>query len=189
MSKNFYIGNGNIAREGQDIYVGIDGVARKVKSGYVGVNGKARKFWPSTIYVWKRYTTVEKPVYTYTTSSANAGIWYDANGSVFIHNLNSFDTTTGEWAYVRVSRPTSVGTNWFDGPLTTVIYHANGRVTSGGDDTYTVRYDKIAISQDTGRTQLVQGIYIDQVFSENPSQYPQNGVSGSYWYVYQGTQG
>ena len=61
MSKNFYIGNGNIAREGQDIYVGVNGVARKVKSGYVGVNGVARKFWPEVTqiwYVWDRYRVI-----------------------------------------------------------------------------------------------------------------------------------
>lgn len=35
----------------------------------------------------------------------------------------------------------------------------------------------------------VRGTYIDQVFSDQPNTYPQNGQSGSYWYVYQGIQG
>lgn len=44
MSKKWYIGVNNVAREVKHPYIGVNNVARKVKNGYVGVSGVAREF-------------------------------------------------------------------------------------------------------------------------------------------------
>lgn len=42
MSKNFYLGVGNVARQVKDVYVGVKGVARRIYAGYIGIDGVAR---------------------------------------------------------------------------------------------------------------------------------------------------
>lgn len=185
MSKNLYVGISGKAREGKEIYVGIGGKARKVVAGYVGVNGKARKFWPSTIiYVWNRYNiNIQSSVY---------------EGSVVYQSAIRHCTDDGKIYQDYYISGTSVAlTSPYSGYLSDDEdfsgYYAPKRGKScvlrfvhedwnTGDNVYEVI--ELLVKQ----TQI-QGSYIDQVFSENPSQYPKNGISGNYWYVYQGTQG
>ena len=59
MSKKWYVGVNNVAREVKHPYIGVNNVARKVKSGYVGAGGVAREFYPP--YVWKKYDVTYAP--------------------------------------------------------------------------------------------------------------------------------
>ena len=54
MSKKWYVGVNNVAREVKHPYIGVNNVARKVKSGYVGAGGVARQFFTHE-YTWGKY--------------------------------------------------------------------------------------------------------------------------------------
>lgn len=263
MSKNFYIGNGNIAREGQDIYVGVNGVARKVKSGYVGVNGVARKFWPKIVYVWNRYNIitnyrwnknytvgVEENDVVYRNEPDPSTTWqrinfYVGTSDVYI-SLDNWDSgqnngfysfspkyvwKNGESAryrnryiyYIGLTPPTGepidyayrirrtetdefqlnrqngyiyTDANYFiklkvtptPGRFLEYVYdtninaYPNNGVLVNNEDYISYYYNnRTVMSQD-------QGSFVGTITSELPDEYPQNGIQGKYWYVYQGVQ-
>ena len=184
MSKNAYIGIGGKAREGQELYVGIGGRARKVVAGYVGVNGKARKFWPSTIiYVWNRYSIeIQSSVY-------EGKVVYQSD----IKHCTDDDKIYQDY---YISGTSVVLTNPYSGYLSDDENYSGYYVPKRGQSCV-LRFDHEDWNNGDNIYQVIallvkqtqtQGSYIDQVFSENSSQYPQNGIQGSYWYVYQGIQ-
>ena len=199
MARRIYIGTGT-ARKVKTAYIGSGNVARKIVKGYVGVGNQAKQFWPIQ-YVWNRYriSTVIRytenqtgilytvPNYTAIYGSHSAGDSYtfnSSNGTFLINNVQEWDMSYGPRlvVYAGTVDYSSRAVNSFDassGRLYTVIYPIEINLDNRGH----VSLYQINTSQQSSQ---VQGSYIDQVRSENRSAYPDNGVSGSYWYVYQG---
>ena len=194
MSKNFYIGNGNIAREGQDIYVGVNGVAKKVKRGYIGdANGIARLFFFSG-YVWNRYNTkiqyrwnknnVQQELREsgklgegYAFCSVGQLVYYSRNYSITGNSINLLNP------------------RWFQNErhnFMTGYYYIVG--ASVGDTCYLPESGRIYLSHsgsiyvlDGGSLIMYSGhsyagSFIGYVYSSNSSAYPSNGQQGQYWY-------
>ena len=63
------------------------------------------------------------------------------------------------------------------------FYYSDGLLVEGQKRNMNIEANLITIDS----VEYQQGTYIDQVFSEESSTYPQNGKQGNYWYVYQGT--
>ena len=197
MSKNFYIGNGNIAREGQDIYVGINGVARKVKSGYVGVNGVARKFWPSVVYY---YWNVYNINYTQTiTRESNITIPFSSS-PISVYTWRDYEIINGRYDLTNAKRTGNGLSNQSGYHRTDGGFIVGSWRNDTGYSSPTGWYwENYTLSQTSGswvyilycdKYDLVakQGSYVRRVTSTNQNAYSQNGVQGDYWYVYQGTQ-
>lgn len=96
-------------------------------------------------------------------------------------------------AYVYVGPQSS----WYeqdDSPRLTIAYTGNSMIikmldcyidhSNGYSETYIVSRNPLKISSSVHYS---QGSYIDRISSTNPSQYPANNYSGSYWYVSDGS--
>lgn len=211
MARKIYIGSSGSSRNVSNIYIGVSGVARKVIKGYVGANDVAKKFY-GLQYVWKRYTIEIINTYEQTTERyANFRyITAAASQSGKLPTRCEFDASTGRFALSNLGTveiredgftsdyyTTKVNIEYYDnaGYMTSFsvikegvydgpIYHIEARRyywpsmnTESNVDIYT--------SSITSSVQSA-GTYLTDVYSENRNAYPDNGISGSYWYVYQG---
>ena len=199
MARRIYIGTGT-ARKVKTAYIGSGNVARKIVKGYVGIGNTAKRFWPNLQYIWNRYSIKTSTIYSYTrtTVHSNMNALIGITSSSYGARSFEFDETTGLFT---ISNSTSIdyqdkGT-WYG---TDYTYNSEAQWVSkfycdiGSFDTIYGLYISGSAADDilwryrateSGTTQS-QGDYIDQVRSENRSAYPDNDVSGSYWYVYQG---
>lgn len=198
MSKNFYVGIGGKAREGKEIYVGIGGRARKVIAGYVGVNGIARKFWPSVVYY---YWNVYNINYTQTiTRESNITIPFSSS-PISVYTWRDYEIINGRYDLTNAKR-TGNGLSNQSGyhPTDGGFIVGSWRNNTGYSSPTGWYWENYTLSQTSGswvyilycdKYDLVakQGSYVRRVTSTNQNAYPQNGVQGDYWYVYQGTQG
>ena len=198
MARRIYIGTGT-ARKVKTVYIGSGNAARKIVKGYVGVGNQAKQFWPLQ-HVWNRYSIKTTTKYSYTRTEilrnmnaiiglttnsygARAFEFDDATGLFTISNRISIDNRDyGTWygtAYTYNSNSNILSVFECDIGSFDTIYDLWNTYASNGDSLWQYR------ATESGTTQS-QGDYIDQVKSENRSAYPDNGVSGTYWYVYQG---
>ena len=192
MSKNFYVGIGGKAREGQELYVGVNGVARKVKSGYVGVNGVARKFWPG-VFSWGRYTILNRyswDMYDTRNQETSQDILY---GNPIYLGAPYYKIDRGRPTYVEgkgyylttviSSNPSTVyhGDSYAPFQYSSYYYYQTsgnstvnvfGRVELGTDDSVT-RIEMTKVKGDN-----LQG----NVYSTDINKYPNGGIAGNYWY-------
>lgn len=205
MSNGIYLGNSN-SKKVKKLYIGTSNQAKRIKKGYIGVNNQAKLFWFHTIYRWNRYqieqkvvdvdpsvTTIDTGDRFYTTYSSTQGIqvtdgrMYLINQTAYVHSAGSdsdgYNLFGESWLYVP--DPKNVVNKYF--------YHIIG--TSGVTvwidslpylDSYGIRIQ----GRSSNRSQFMQcelqsvaGALVDTVESDNPSAYPDNGVSGDYWYV------
>ena len=198
MARRIYIGTGT-ARKVKAAYIGSGNVARKIVKGYVGVSNQAKQFWPIQ-YVWNRYSIKTSTIYSYTRTTVlrNMNALIGITSSSYGARNFEFNEITGLFT---LSNSISIdyqdyGT-WYG---TDYTYNSETDILSklycdiGSFDTiYSLYLSRSAASDILQRYQASepeisqsQGDFIDQVRSENRSAYPNNGVSGSYWYVYQG---
>ena len=202
MSRKIYIGTGT-SRKIRQLYIGSGNMARRIKAAYVGVSGTSKKVWPM-LYVWNRYTinsnvwyeeyiSSEKNVtirnkarvhrrissYNYISTSGAFGLFnYTASGYEYISDLPN-----GTTIYCGYSGDIFISNN----TVSFIDCNETGSFVQLHDfyklNSSTLRY-RIHDSQRKSSASI--GSYVDQVFSENRSAYPDNGQFGSYWYVYQG---
>lgn len=205
MSNGIYLGNSN-SKKVKKLYIGTNNQAKRIKKGYIGVNNQAKLFWTHTIYRWNRYQIEQKVVdvvptvttidtgdrfySTYSTSQGiqvTDGVMHLINPTAYVHSVGSdndeYNLFAESWLYVP--DPKNIVNRYF--------YHIIG---TGG---VTVWIDSIPYLHSygifiQGRTsnhgqfmqcelQSVAGALVDVVESDNPSAYPDNGVSGNYWYT------
>ena len=204
MSNGIYLGNSN-SKKVKKLYIGTNNQAKRIKKGYIGVNNQAKLFWTHTIYRWNRYQIEQEvvdvvpsvtvidtgdPSYsTYSTSrgiQVTDGVMHLINPTAYVHSAGSdndgYNLFAESWLYVP--DPKNNVNRYF--------YHIIG---TGG---VSVWIDSIPYLHSYGifiqaRTsnhspfmqcelQSVAGTLVDVVESDNPSAYPDNGVSGNYWY-------
>ena len=213
MSRKIYIGTGT-SRRIRQLYVGSGNVARRVKAAYVGVGGSARKFWP-ILYKWNRYevnSTVQYTPYVRSDEVIEFGRWTEFGQYSLIYSYDTY-VYGGNFLYrlysgERFPDPDCVddlpnGTTFYafeywvgynGGSLSYI--RADFGLNSSATDGTMVEFIKQSgsyggtvrrrIHTYSKQTVTSAGSYIDQVTSENRNAYPDNGVSGSYWYVFQG---
>lgn len=191
MARRIYLGSSNSARRISNMYIGVSGRSRQIIKGYIGINGAARQFYPA--YAWKKYeieTTSKYESYV----SQDTVRCYDrtVTGSTQVveavypncYTSYKFDENTGRYTYSGSRKP-----NYAMGQFVNVTggcYYSGYRITStltsrGAYETDCVMMGRRMLSRQV--TTQTQGSYIETVFSDSSTAYPDNGVSGNYWYV------
>lgn len=200
MAKLVYLGGGSTSRPVKKLYIGVDGVSKKIKRGYVGDEaGKARLFYLSS-YIWNRYTIITTNHYTVEIQNSRQTIsWYENNPlmtsalytttiptQLGINQDGTFQGLTLTTTYRQV--PVGGYANIMVANLiksTNMLCHITDRRTGSSEmyqPSYEFESDVQYITKKTGETQS-QGSFIDTVESDNENTYPDNGISGNYWYV------
>ena len=196
MAKAIYLGD-NTSRKVKKIYEG-NSTAQKIKKGYIGdSSGKARLFFTNG-YIWQKYNVVvteqEKQTdnflipYSYFNRVGYAYNYSISNNKLYISRDNIAD-------HSKINIFTYMYGNWTGTPkpayVDTII---NNQYAQANEGYYDIIYKFTEATAQAGGTQYIfttmeisllksQGSYIGIVESDNPSQYPDNGVSGNYWYV------
>ena len=197
MSRKVYISTGT-SRKTLQLYLGVGNVARRVRSAYIGVDGSARKFWP-VYHIWYRYSVSYTTVYSiywnrYLSNGVNnvMAYYYTVCTGFTLNQDGTFTLsgqTTTRYNYgTRYATAVTISNScieYVNGPAGTYsisqpVYRVYLHSTSF--NVSTAARGEISTSQGSAQ----QGSYIDQVTDENRTAYPDNGQSGSYWYVYQG---
>ena len=174
---------GGTSRKVKQVYIGNGNTARKVVKAYIGVNGTAKQFWPSIQYKWNRYS-IAWGTTSYTADEIYIGSEVYANRSnrlpaivdgLFDTDGMALDSLSGVIpGVIRVINATRtmccIRTDYRDG-----YFRVSGGRLSVYHETMTV-YTPVE----------TQGELIDTITASSPDAYPTNGVSGDYWYVYQG---
>lgn len=182
--------------------MGEANVAKKIKRAYIGdETGKARLFYTSG-YVWKKYNTNTTTLYVYNQYNVSYQTTWDFErvdhsppGRMNttqtrwykVDSVNDFDETTGTWSASRsigIVGSTRIG--WIGRTnRPTEIYDALGASWQPSTDDYLFLYYDSAHRVASGSTP-VRGSLIGPVTVPS-KQYPDNGVSGGYWWVFQNT--
>lgn len=200
MSKKLYVSSFGVAHKTAKLRVGINNVSRNVVKGYIGVNNVAKQFWPDEpVYVWNRYNTAdgysfyENGSYSVRFNTKLSGK-YSMTAKVLNHTgfgylWKLYDCqSVSNISDIRNKKIYVYGYDEYKGSITTL---------SARDDTTLYTDDVWSIDVGSGNSGIrhnlygqevtVCGSYIDQVTSKTRGAYPDNGMSGSYWYVYAGT--
>ena len=194
MSRKVYISTG-ASRKTVQMYLGVDNVARKIKCAYVGVSGSSKKFWPIH-YKWARYNVSTETRYTESRGSTvqfyTATIWGGFPYMPLAYSSYSFNSTTGQFSFsgnvpIRYNDGTAMYNLYcsYNGNHHLSRVECNTSWSSTGQTSRKVTYYGEAMNANPYNI-TVQGSFIDYVYSETRTTYPDNAQSGSYWYVYQG---
>lgn len=213
MSKKLYVSSAGVSHKTTKLRVGINNVSRNVVKGYIGVNNVAKQFWPDEpIYVWNRYNA--DPKYTYSLSYRSPRYYnatWDYNTSGSLAWSGSFDSSTGlitlsdietydydwlirntnmtlKYAYIiDYDTKYSLGTspNEVYGTTASEGTFSNWYMIGLASTNNLMEFNVASVTSSING--YSKGDRIDQVTSKTRSAYPDNGMSGSYWYVYAGT--
>ena len=205
-------GANGVSRDVAALRCGVAGVSREVTEGYAGVGGAARQFWApaSKTYAWGRYQLITETTYTWAESrvdsNGNGGYGGAPSGTAANEAIENPDT-----GIVTMSDINELP-NSFQSPLNVYAtsYEVTGAETPINNKAISVtcsssastRYYRIYASKSSGmipiifwavyerlraaQTSYSKGAYIDQVTSQDPDAYPQNGAQDGYWYEYVG---
>lgn len=211
MAKVVYTGVSNKARKCKALYVGVSNKARKITKGYVGVSNKARLFYSSE-YTWAKYNVTTVKSYSksqlwsdWARGYSNSDYYYPmtidgvnstcgdqfnnryggrtdlwdmmSDGAVNMFSVSSYDEPSGRISYYVVH-----GWNQYSAPDISTVPYCMG-VANGSSGTSSTRHVIMYKINSTNVQQI--GSFIGYVTSTNSSAYPDNGVSGSYWYIKQ----
>lgn len=194
MSRKVYVGTGS-SKKVKNIYVGISGASRRVKSAYVGVGSSAKKFWPIQ-FKWARYSVSTQTYYTesrdngreFYSSTTGGAIPYMPNA----YSSYSFNSSDGSYSLSNIfGIAFRIGTRQYDSYCSyNGLYHLTSVTCSRtSSSTGQTRHSVSYFGEPMGaipHTTDICGSFIDYVYSETRTAYPDNAQSGSYWYVYQG---
>lgn len=204
MAKVIYSGVNNTARKVKNLYVGVNDIARKIKKAYVGVNNIARLCYSSN-YIWARYSINTSYIMHISETIVNNNTIAPARG-YYGHFTGSISGKYLTLTYVNVIQKSGTSAD-YSNVVTVGDYYSSPAAASSivnSFDTYneanTVNNTKYIFTptqmlsryfngncyriNDIVKNQSV-GNFIDYVTSTNPLAYPDNGISGSYWYVRQ----
>ena len=179
------------------------GSRKTTSSAFANINAVSKQIFPylsETEYVWNKYSISTKQIYEQAYNTVSK-VTLSYRGKYFCGNSITFNKTNGTFTinspgqsgefttnaslpydYVNVDGSSSSG-------LSKVYYAVSGtfKTSSSASNFYmTVSYGEMRIYYAKSTTQQTQGSYLGQVTSTSSSTYPSNGISGSYWYVYQG---
>lgn len=215
MSKKWYVGVNNVAREVKHPYIGVNNVARKVKNGYVGVGGVARQFFIRE-YTWEKYNVDVVNNYGYrrlTSYLENVTAPPNYQGS---HTWNTTTLSSASSSGFKKTGTITLPGNWANNDKSLVngtylMADSYSIKTDSDDDDYyyftyiqpgEASYSKYAVYITDfssghykayiyevyveGTTSSVKGSYVSEVKSTDENAYPVNGIhTDGYWYVKQ----
>ena len=143
----------------------------------------------ATVYVWGKYNAIKNEVKTNTTLSYN----YEIDDGIDI--ASSYRVNDGS---IELSSPTRVyfgsDNDKIKGSYTDIGKNQNGKyyellyissLREYAVGHFTISGPAYYLDEDA---KYEKGSYISDVTSTNRSAYPDNDVSGSYWYIYKGVQ-
>lgn len=163
-------------------YLGIDGVARKIKKGYIGVGNVARKFYESFYFSWKEHELAYEEVIGSSSTSISG---FNASSYFYFGSSYTFDPTTGNFTVAQTTRRRAMVD-----PPKAGDYFINVS-TSSGTFTGPIVYEIVSPMLTLGycycipisANQTAKGAYIRDVFSTDPTDYPDDGIQGEYYYT------
>ena len=146
----------------------------------------------SYIYTWKRYNKALQQTEHWTWKSVPSYLitdWIDSsqNNWTLSYDVLYLDPTDGNHGFSKASGDISSGNyGWkanenYNNRII-FVYGSGYRSCYLGDNDLTF-YDLKSVSY---TNETIRGAYISDVTNNNRYQYPDDGSSGSYWYVYQG---
>lgn len=211
MARKVYYGINNKSKRITKAYAEKNQRAVAVKKIYVGVNGKAKQVFPG-MYRWNKYST--KTVYVYKKYTVSSKTEYERKSETMNYYLAQYRFMSGQCAYEEDitelpdrgvfvvndyhSIPNSDGTRIFftdyDIRETALEYDRLGKTycsigeatriytttlaSSGGRALSRWSFKAVSVS--------ARGDYIQDIQSDY-DQYPSDGQSGGYWYVFSHT--
>lgn len=204
MSKKLYIGNNSLAVSVPKLYIGVGNSSKKILKGYVGVNGLAKQFY-GIQYRWAKYNLnsstktsyQEDPESTDTVTKVATNQWTKSS----VTSSYRFSTSTGQFT---LSGSLSGGLTWYDsfsGYCNTVYqWRAQFQGCTASTSTTDTQIHWVSIPAESSsscrwriinrksvtETVYSRGTYIEDVYADNQSAYPNNTHDGKYWYVYLG---
>lgn len=213
MAKKLYININSVNKQIKKLYADIgDGVNKKIKKMYAAVDGVYKLIFAEAT-VWKKYAATSTTTYTEVikTDGQAAGMTQTNPYTIASKNqygtyLNmrwatsyTFDSSTGKFTLNNYTEGTYLEAH-MAGAITTGSskYYVQGCTSNNGsriDTTCVFRvfngeYASALYFKNkhyaTKSTTYSQGAYIEDVESDDPSAYPDNGVhTDGYWYVKQ----
>lgn len=170
-------------------YVNIGGVWKPIAKTYVNINGVWKNAWKD-LYTWKKYTVSTTTAYNTKKSTTQIKPRYDVTKAIKYASNYTFNTSTGVYT---LNSPT---TGTIANLTTSKKYYMLNKATSGSEMN---EFISLGTPNDAGQATLQYyiwtstssdtqeiGTYIEDVTSENESEYPTNGVhTDGYWYVKQ----
>lgn len=214
-AENLWVGVDGKARRVKSAYVGVNGVARKIwpKIVYVWNRYNIEYDYTRTSLTPNYAGTGQNRFSWYKVLSIPNGV-----NNAYAHGIyeSDFNYETGEWdnVYSRTTYRNGTQsalsksyiwifstTNYGGQSVKSIAYEfaSSGSRTSSlceigegdyydlaGSGVYVHNLSRLSVYNSTSK----QGsTLLGRVTSENRNTYPTNGISGNYWYVYQGTQG
>ena len=201
MARRIYIGSSNSSRNVKSMYIGVSGAVRKVTKGYIGENNVARIFYPR--YAWDKYSISTVRVYerswVYGGQFALRG--YEKDGGFELTKSFEFDKYSGDFTFKNIVFYAENDDYDIQIPYGTYYvsymdfsgYGSNSVVTTecnNGSKCYELEYDGFAYynnryyeSRLTYGEETSEGDFVEMVYSNDENAYPDNGMSGDYWYI------
>lgn len=207
MAKSIYSNINNIDKKITKMYIGDnDNIAREAKKGYIGDDTNIARLFKSPEYVWQKYTLKSSASWSKVYSPAG---FRDSNYILSRTIVTGLTISNGvftrktyinnAWAYVDMPITVYFGTIGGYGTLMGTstrlydVYDISGYNTFGKTtayrfdlDTYTYQGSSSFRCTGTlykGTITNSQGTFVENIISEDPSTYPENGMQDGYWYV------
>jgi len=146
---------------------------------------------PVTTYTWKKYNVVNQ----YESTSESASDFYGANSTIKVASSYSLNSSTGKYSLTnavakRINTNKDTIVSSYPYSFLTSLDTQSGSEPMYRLDSYQTNSSAPDSTSWNGRMYDVhlvqhQGTYIEDVTSTNRSAYPDNGISGDYWYVFQ----
>ena len=165
---------------------------------FIGHNNGIDVYSPNQIYNWKKYNTISIIIYywgrynlqySYTENDQYSRRFFEGNKAYYIQHGDRSIVNDGSGPYYKWSESPEISytpshwnygntiTEYSNKPTSCYILGQMGDGVSGGRywscTKYTIGNETISI-----------GDYINDVSSSSRNMYPDNGRSGSYWYIY-----
>lgn len=184
-----------------------DGTYKKIKKLYADIDGVYKLIFAKAT-VWKKYKVIKTTTYEKVETQNPSSVTFQNNGSYAFADPDSssptpysFNKNTGLFSpktKLQTIAASNIGNHmkytpksvYFQGatsvavnPTSRTVY--TGYVSHSGNSLtgYNVNFEYMYTSQEI--TTNTQGDYIEDIESDDPSAYPDNGYQDGYWYVKQ----
>ena len=206
--------SGGGQRSCSSLYLNYGGSRKTISSAYGNIGGSRKQIFPynattTYTYTWKKYNATLTDTETNVRAISLKDLGYFNNGVGVYANATKWEATSRGYyidSYGKYTHTNYLSLGYdYDyfilsnsdptGTYQSKIYYTGGSLdcegvwNDSGDeiiDYRLVRYSSAYEGIDILEYGYTMGSYVGTVTSTNSNAYPEDGVSGSYWYVYQG---